>query len=193
MAIQDGIQQVIFWLYYENSGGSVFWEEIVVVEVVGGLYSYNFGSVIELNLDIFSSIVYLGIEVSGSELQLCVQLIYLFYIMFVQYVVIVGWVDNGVLAGIVLLFVGLKMKVFIGYLFCDGCSIVKIEYFDFFNVIGIIYGGIFNGVIFNLFDYWGIFLCGNDEGWGIDDNCEFGSLQQDVMVMLENFFIGEID
>ncbi|MCR9053479.1 MAG: phage tail protein [Phaeodactylibacter xiamenensis] len=193
MAIQDGTQQVTFRLYHENSGGSALWEETAAVEVVGGLYSHNLGSVTELNPDIFSSTVYLGIEVSGSELQPRAQLTYSPYTMFVQYAATAGRADNGVPAGTVLPFAGPKTKVPTGYLLCDGRSIVKTEYPDLFNAIGITYGGTSNGATFNLPDYRGIFLRGNDEGRGIDENRELGSLQQDATAMPENPFTGETD
>lgn len=65
---------------------------------------------------------------------------------------------NGVPVGSVVAFGGNTVPL--GWLLCDGKSVLKTDYPNLFNLIGYAYGG--SGASFNLPDYRGVFLSGMD-------------------------------
>ena len=76
LAVSDGQRQATFRLYTEASGGTAIWEETATIEVIGGVYSHNLGSVEELVEGDFESTVYLGVTFGGSELSPRTQMTY---------------------------------------------------------------------------------------------------------------------
>lgn len=67
-SVADGEQELIFKLYDQLANGTALWTETAPVNVVGGIYSHNLGSVEELNESNFDRKLYLGVTVSGLEL-----------------------------------------------------------------------------------------------------------------------------
>lgn len=83
-AIEDGTQNIIFKLYKELEGGAVLWEETADVDVIGGVYSHNLGSVTDLIAGTFRTTVFLGVNVSGNELSPRTQMTYAPYALAVN-------------------------------------------------------------------------------------------------------------
>lgn len=67
-SVADGEQELIFRLYDVLTNGDALWTETAPVNVVGGIYSHNLGSVTPLNEGNFDRKLYLGVTVSGLEL-----------------------------------------------------------------------------------------------------------------------------
>lgn len=66
MAVEDGDYAITFKLYTTESGGTPVWSETQSdVEVVGGVYGVQLGSVTPLNIP-FDQVYYLGLTVSGG-------------------------------------------------------------------------------------------------------------------------------
>ena len=66
MAVEDGDYAITFRLYTTESGGTAVWSETQSdVEVVGGVYGVQLGSVTPLNIP-FDQVYYLGLTVSGG-------------------------------------------------------------------------------------------------------------------------------
>jgi len=76
IAVPDGQREVTFKLYNLLSGGTAVWTETATVEVVGGIYSHDLGSVEDLVEGDFASTVYLGITVGSLELSPRTQMTY---------------------------------------------------------------------------------------------------------------------
>lgn len=76
VAVPDGQREVTFKLYNLLSGGTAVWDETATVEVVGGIYSHNLGTVEDLVEGDFASTVYLGITVGSLELSPRTQMTY---------------------------------------------------------------------------------------------------------------------
>lgn len=68
-SIADSERSVTFRLYDVASGGTALWEETAMVNVIGGIYSHNLGSVTPLVEANFATTLYLGVEVGGLELS----------------------------------------------------------------------------------------------------------------------------
>ena len=64
------------------------------------------------------------------------------------------------------------------YLICDGAAISRTTYADLFNTIGTYYGAGNGSTTFNLPNYRGLFLRGNDNGAGTDPSRSLGSYQE---------------
>lgn len=69
VTVADGQRAFIFKLYTVEIAGTPLWEEVAQVEVNGGIYSHNLGSVTLLDESLFARTVYLGINVDGNELS----------------------------------------------------------------------------------------------------------------------------
>jgi hypothetical protein len=66
MAVDDGDYAITFRLYTTESGGTAVWSETQSdVEIVGGVYGVQLGSVTPLNIP-FDQVYYLGLTVSGG-------------------------------------------------------------------------------------------------------------------------------
>ena len=76
VAVPDGQREVTFRLYELLSGGTAVWEETATVEVIGGIYSHNLGTVEDLVGGDFASTLYLGITVGSLELAPRTQMTY---------------------------------------------------------------------------------------------------------------------
>ena len=76
LSVPDGNRAVTFRLYEQAVGGTALWEEEATIEVIGGVYSHNLGSVEELVEGDFDKTVYLGITFGGSELTPRTQMTY---------------------------------------------------------------------------------------------------------------------
>lgn len=67
-ALEDGLTNITFKLYDQLEGGAAVWEEQAEVEVFGGVYSHNLGSVNTFDdQSIFGSTLFLGITVQGGN------------------------------------------------------------------------------------------------------------------------------
>lgn len=75
--------------------------------------------------------------------------------------------DNGNPAGTVISFAGATSPI--GYLVCDGSSVLRADYPDLFAALGTAWGSA-NAAEFNLPDLRGQFLRGQDQGEGVDPN-----------------------
>ena len=64
------------------------------------------------------------------------------------------------------------------YLICDGAAISRTTYANLFNTIGTYYGAGNGSTTFNLPNYRGLFLRGNDNGAGTDPSRSLGSYQE---------------
>jgi|GEM_PF-1480245 len=83
---------------------------------------------------------------------------------------LVAQVANALVpAGTVHAFAGPSNAVPAGYLFCDGAELSRAEWPELFAVIGTTHGAT-SGLTFNLPDYRGRFLRGDDGGSGRDEN-----------------------
>lgn len=71
----NGSYTLMFKLYYEQSGGTVIWQESKIVDVSEGIFNVILGSNVPLNLS-FDQTYYLGITVgvAGTELQPRIEL-----------------------------------------------------------------------------------------------------------------------
>lgn len=68
-SVADGERSVTFRLYDVPTGGTALWEETATVNVIGGIYSHNLGTVTPLVEGNFATNVFLGVEVGGLELS----------------------------------------------------------------------------------------------------------------------------
>ncbi|MCI4647770.1 MULTISPECIES: hypothetical protein [Phaeodactylibacter] len=66
--VPNGAQELIFRLYDQPTEGTPLWADTAMVEIAGGVYSYNLGSGNPLIPDHFSSPLYVGVVVDGEEL-----------------------------------------------------------------------------------------------------------------------------
>ena len=66
-AVADGDQSITFRLYAAETGGTAVWTETATVEVTGGIYSHELGSVTALDPSNFGSQLYVGITVGGGQ------------------------------------------------------------------------------------------------------------------------------
>ncbi|MEM9837307.1 MAG: hypothetical protein AAF828_12435 [Bacteroidota bacterium] len=67
-AVADGEQNMTFRLYHQETGGEIKYEESATVSVVGGIYSHNLGSIVDMPDSIFRTNIYLGVSVGDLEL-----------------------------------------------------------------------------------------------------------------------------
>ncbi len=75
-AVPDGMYNITFRLYYEESGGTVLWTEAAPVTVKGGIYTHLLGSVVPLTNINFKFKIYLGTQVGDFELSPRTELSY---------------------------------------------------------------------------------------------------------------------
>ncbi len=94
-SVDDGSYSVTFKLYNDETAGTVVWTETATVEVAGGIYSHNLGSVTNLPPSIFASTVYLGVKVGAYELTPRTELTY------APYALSVGFAQKVVCSGAV--------------------------------------------------------------------------------------------
>lgn len=80
--VDDGEQELVFRLYDQPTGGTALWADTAVVEISGGVYSYNLGSDVPLDPAQFSSTLYVGVSVEGFELEPRTELTYAPYTLF---------------------------------------------------------------------------------------------------------------
>ncbi|MEM1358618.1 MAG: hypothetical protein AAGF89_10475 [Bacteroidota bacterium] len=83
-SVADGERGVIFRLYDVPIGGTALWEETATVNVIGGIYSHNLGTVTPLVEANFVTNVFLGVEVGGLELSPRTEMTYAPYALSVQ-------------------------------------------------------------------------------------------------------------
>jgi hypothetical protein len=69
LPLADGGQELIFRLYHQPTSGTAFWADTVVVEITGGIYSYNLGSGNPLDPAQFDATVYVAVVVDGVEID----------------------------------------------------------------------------------------------------------------------------
>jgi hypothetical protein len=74
--VDDGQYSVTFKLYPVKTGGTSVWQETADVNVTGGIYSHNLGSVNQLDADNFNTTLYLGVKLNGFELTPRTELTY---------------------------------------------------------------------------------------------------------------------
>lgn len=83
--VDDGEQELVFRLYNQPTGGTALWADTAVVEISGGVYSYNLGSDVPLDPAQFSTTLYVGVSVEGFELEPRTELTYAPYTLFTDY------------------------------------------------------------------------------------------------------------
>lgn len=76
LPLADGDQELIFRLYHQPTGGTAIWADTAMVEIRGGVYSYNLGSGNPLIPAQFDSTVYVGVVVDGVEISPRTELTY---------------------------------------------------------------------------------------------------------------------
>lgn len=76
ITVDDGMYTVTFGLYTVRTGGTAVWQETADVEVSGGIYSHGLGSVTPLEGSDFSTTLYLGVRLNGSDLNPRTELTY---------------------------------------------------------------------------------------------------------------------
>ena len=74
--LDDGEYSVTFKLYKVKTGGASIWQETADVDISGGIYSHNLGSVTPLNSADFSTTLYLGVRINNFELTPRAELTY---------------------------------------------------------------------------------------------------------------------
>lgn len=74
--VDDGEQELIFRLYDQPTEGIPLWADTALVEIAGGVYSYNLGSGNPLVPAHFSALLYVGVVVNGEELNPRTELTY---------------------------------------------------------------------------------------------------------------------
>ena len=74
--LDDGQYSVSFRLYTVRTGGMPVWQETADVDVSGGIFSHNLGSVTPLNAGDFSTTLYLGVKTNNFELTPRTELTY---------------------------------------------------------------------------------------------------------------------
>jgi hypothetical protein len=74
--VPNGAQELIFRLYDQPTEGTPLWVDTAMVEIAGGVYSYNLGSGNPLVPAHFSSLLYMGVVVNGEELTPRTELTY---------------------------------------------------------------------------------------------------------------------
>jgi hypothetical protein len=82
--VDDGEYTVTFKLYPARTGSASIWQEQATVNVVGGIYSHNLGSVMPLDAMAFATTVYLGVRLNGYELSPLTELTYAPYVFTVN-------------------------------------------------------------------------------------------------------------
>lgn len=68
LAVDDGLQTIIFRLYDQAQGGDLKHQEMADVQVRGGVYSYLLGSGTPLDPAAFNETLFLSLEIAGNEL-----------------------------------------------------------------------------------------------------------------------------
>lgn len=76
LPLADRDQELIFRLYHQPTGGTAIWTDTAVVEIRGGVYSYNLGSGNPLDPAQFDATVYVGVVVDGVEIAPRTELTY---------------------------------------------------------------------------------------------------------------------
>lgn len=76
LPLADGDQELIFRLYHQPTGGTAIWADTAMVEIRGGIYSYNLGSGNPLIPAQFDAAVYVGVVVDGVEIAPRTELTY---------------------------------------------------------------------------------------------------------------------
>jgi hypothetical protein len=94
-SVDDGSYSVTFKLYDDPTAGNVVWTEVATVEVAGGIYSHNLGSVTALSPSTFATTLYLGVKVGAYELTPRTELTY------APYALSVGFAQKVVCSGAV--------------------------------------------------------------------------------------------
>ena len=84
LAVSDGQRTATFRLYDVATGGDAVWEEEATIEVIGGVYSHNLGSVTPLVTGDFASTLYMGVTYGGTELSPRTQMTYAPYALSVD-------------------------------------------------------------------------------------------------------------
>jgi hypothetical protein len=74
--VDDGQYSITFKLYTVKTGGTSIWQETADVDVSGGIYSHQLGSVTQLNPFDFSATLYLGVKLNNFELTPRTELTY---------------------------------------------------------------------------------------------------------------------
>ena len=74
--VDDGQYSITFKLYTVKMGGTSIWQETADVDVSGGIYSHQLGSVTQLNPFDFSTTLYLGVKLNNFELTPRTELTY---------------------------------------------------------------------------------------------------------------------
>ncbi len=94
-SVDDGTYSVTFKLYNDETAGNTVWTELATVEVAGGIYSHNLGSVTPLPPSIFAQTLYLGVRIGTYELTPRTELTY------APYALSVGFAQKVVCSGAV--------------------------------------------------------------------------------------------
>lgn len=74
--VDDGQYSLTFKLYTVKTGGTSIWQETADVDVSGGIYSHQLGSITQLNPFDFSTTLYLGVKLNNFELTPRTELTY---------------------------------------------------------------------------------------------------------------------
>lgn len=88
--VDDGQYSVSFRLYTVRTGGMHVWQETADVDVTGGIFNHNLGSVTPLNAGDFSTTLYLGVKTNNFELTPRTELTYAPYTFAVSRALRVG-------------------------------------------------------------------------------------------------------
>lgn len=191
-AVPDGSQNITFRLYHQSSGGNPFWEESASISINGGVYTHILGSVANLNADQFNQTVYLGVVISGEEMNPRSELTYAPYTAHAQTAttaVTATTATNGVPPGSIMPFAGNTIPN--GWIKCDGRQISAAAYPALYAAIGTSWGG--DASNFRVPDLRGVFLRGVDDGRGYDSGRALASLQNDATARPDNAFTGTTD
>jgi hypothetical protein len=93
-AVKDGVYNITFRMYYEESAGTVLWTEVAPVTVKGGIYTHLLGSITPLSSINFNFKLFLGMQIGDFELTPRTELTYAPYAVAAQQVVCSGAVGD---------------------------------------------------------------------------------------------------
>lgn len=97
--VPNGEQELIFRLYDQPTEGTPLWTDTAMVEIAGGVYSYNLGSGNPLVPDHFSALLYVGVVVNGEELTPRTELTYAPYTLHTSFATYADTAAVALLAG----------------------------------------------------------------------------------------------
>lgn len=84
VTVPDGQRQIVFELYDSIVAGNLLWDETATVQVTGGIYSHNLGSVDRLVGADFAQTVFLDLTVGGQHMTPRTQMTYAPYALSVD-------------------------------------------------------------------------------------------------------------